>query len=75
MKKIWVFPNFRASFTWEVQNGHFQIDLTANLTDFDLNGNEGSENHSDGSKESLKISMTVSEEVKFPMALRELTQL
>ena len=61
------------SFAWEGQNSHLQINLTANLTDFNGNGNEGNVNYSDGSEESSNISMTVREEVKIPMALRELT--
>jgi hypothetical protein len=52
------------SFAWEGQNGLFQIDLTANLTDFDGNDSEGSVNYSDGSDGSLKISLAVGEEVK-----------
>ena len=68
-------PNFFLSLTslaWEEQNGHFQINLTPNLTDFDGNGNEGSVTYSDGNEESSKISMAVRDEVKFPMAPREL---
>jgi hypothetical protein len=63
------------SFSWEGQNGHFLINLTTNLTDFDGNGNEGSVNYSDGSEECLKISMAVREEIQFLMTLRELAHL
>ena len=56
MKKIDFFLIF-TTFAWEGQNGHFQINLTANLTDFDGNGNEGSVNYSDGGEGSSKVSM------------------
>ena len=68
-------PNFFLSLTslaWEEQNGHFQINLTPNLTDFDGNGNKGSVNYSDDSEGKSKLLMVVREEVKFAMALREL---
>ena len=60
------------SFAWEGQNGHFQINLTAKLTDFDRDGNEESVNYSDCSEGSSNILIPVREEVKFLMALREL---